>query len=212
MSATGRRPGARAPALLLLRHGESTWNADGRWQGHADPPLSDVGVEQARGAATGVAPFDAVWSSDLRRARETAQRFAPPGVPVTEEVRLRERDVGGWTGLTRDAIEDRHPGWLAAGHRPEGWEDDAAVAARAWDALRTVVAALDPGGRAVVVSHGGLIRAVEASLGVPPRPVPNLGGVWLHAVSGELVPGDRVALLDVAADASGTEPAVAAPE
>jgi len=125
---------------------------------------------------------------------------------------LRERDVGSWTGLTRDTIEDRYPGWLAAGRRPDGWEDDAAVAARAWEALRSVASALPPGRDAVVVSHGGLIRAVESQLGVPPRPIPNLGGVWLHGGSTELVLGDRVNLVDLDGGLAGSEPAVAAPE
>ncbi len=198
--------------MLLVRHGESTWNADGRWQGHADPPLSEAGMGQARAAASAVAPFGAVWSSDLLRARQTAGLCAPRGVTVTEDPRLRERDVGEWTGLTRAAIEDRYPGWLASGRRPDGWEDDTVLAARASAVLGSVVAALEPGRAAVVVSHGGLIRAVEAKLGVPPRPVPNLGGVWLHSVPGELVVGDRVTLVDLAGDVSGSEPVVAAPD
>src|SRR5919107_550504 len=62
--------------LLLVRHGESTWNATGRWQGWADPPLSDLGRAQAEAAAPAAAPVDAVVSSDLRRARETAELMA----------------------------------------------------------------------------------------------------------------------------------------
>ena len=199
-------------ALLLVRHGQSTWNAEGRWQGHADPPLSETGHRQARAAAPAVAGIDAVWCSDLVRARQTAEGCAPPEVAVDEDPRLRERDVGSWTGLTRDEIEDRWPGWIADGRRPDGWEDDAVLADRAWAALRSIAATLGVGQRAVVVSHGGVIRAVEAHLGVPPRPVPNLGGVWLHGGSGELVLGDRVTLVDAGSGAAKTEPVVAAPE
>jgi probable phosphoglycerate mutase len=206
-----RRPEA-GPRVLLVRHGESTWNADGRWQGHADPPLSDMGVAQARAASSDVARVDAVWCSDLVRARQTAELCAPTGVPVNKDPRLRERDVGAWTGLTRDAIEDQCPGWLAAGRHPDGWEEDAAVAARGWDALHRVLAALPPGAGAVVISHGGLIRAIESQLGVAPRPIPNLGGRWLHGGSAGLVLGDRVTLVGRDGDHTGSEPAVAAPE
>jgi probable phosphoglycerate mutase len=199
--------------LLLLRHGESTWNADGRWQGRADPPLSTTGDAQARAAAAALTGIDEVWCSDLIRARRTAELCAPAGVTVRADPRLAERDVGGWTGLNRAAIEDRYPGWLTAGRRPDGWESDESVAARAWRALRDAAGDLEPGGRGVVVSHGGLIRAVEASLGTPPRPVPNLGGVWLHHTAGTFDVGDQVVLVDGAAcAASASEPAVAAPE
>ena len=199
--------------LLLLRHGESTWNTVGRWQGRADPPLSTTGGAQARAAAPALTGMDAVWCSDLIRARQTAELCAPAGVAVHADPRLRERDVGRWTGLTRETIEDRYPGWLTEGRRPDGWEPDESVAARAWRALRGVVAALEPGGSGVVVSHGGLIRAVEASLGAPPRPVPNLGGVWLHHAAGTFDLGEHVVLVDGAAcAASASEPAVAAPE
>lgn len=198
--------------LLLVRHGESTWNAEGRWQGHADPPLSEAGAAQARAAAAALAGIEAVWCSDLVRARQTAALCAPSGVAVLEDPGLRERDVGSWSGLTRDVIEDRYPGWLASGRRPDGWEGDDALAVRVWDALRGVVAALDPGRCAVVVSHGGVIRAIEASLGVPPRRVPNLGGVWLHAVSGDVVLGDRTVLVGLDGGAARRAPARATPE
>lgn len=185
----------------------------GRWQGHADPPLSTTGVAQARAAAPTLTRIDAVWCSDLIRARQTAELCAPAGVAVHADLRLRERDVGRWTGLTRETIEHDYPGWLTAGRRPDGWEPDESVAARAWRALRGVVAALEPGGRGVVVSHGGLIRAVEASLGTPPRPVPNLGGVWLHHAAGTFDLGDQAVPVDRATRAaSASEPAVAAPE
>src|SRR5260370_19441283 len=144
MGGLRRRHEALGRRLLLVRHGESTWNAEGRWQGHADPPLSAVGVAQARAAASGVSRVAAVWSSDLVRARQTAELCAPAGVVVAEDPRLRERDVGSWTGLTRAATDDRCPRWLAAGRRPDGWEDDAPLAARAWEGLRRGGAALPP--------------------------------------------------------------------
>lgn len=199
--------------LLLVRHGESTWNVEGRWQGHADPPLSVAGAGQARAAAAALAGVAAVWCSDLVRARQTAELCAPAGLEVHVDRRLRERDVGAWTGLTRDTIEVRYPGWITRGRRPDSWEDDDAVARRAGSALRAIVAALEPGAHAVVVSHGGLIRAVESGLGGSPRPVPNLGGVWLHHAAGTLQLGEPAVLADRGGRGpSASKPAVAAPE
>src|SRR5918997_4826156 len=104
--------------LLPVRKGESTWNARGRWQGWADPPLSDLGRAQAEAAAPAAAPVDAVVSSDLQRALVTAELMAAvleiDGVHV--EADLRERDVGDFTGLTRAQIEERWPGSLSPGN------------------------------------------------------------------------------------------------
>src|ERR671910_890596 len=89
--------------VLLVRHGQSEWNAAGRWQGQADPSLSDLGRLQAREAARAVGAVDAIWSSDLQRAAETAIIIGDQiGVgPVVVDDRLRERDAGEWTGLVR---------------------------------------------------------------------------------------------------------------
>src|SRR5919109_2812903 len=101
--------------LLLVRHGESTWNAQSRWQGQADPPLSPFGERQAEDATVRLAEsasITAVWTSDLVRARRTGELIAKRlGLDaVHDEPRLRERDVGAWSGLTRDEIEARWPG------------------------------------------------------------------------------------------------------
>src|SRR5438876_6692501 len=88
--------------LILARHGETDWNRDGRFQGHADPPLNDRGREQARSLADALAdqPIEAIYSSDLRRAHETAQIVAQrQGLEVLVDPDLRERDVGEWSGL-----------------------------------------------------------------------------------------------------------------
>lgn len=197
--------------VLLVRHGQSTWNAEGRWQGRADPPLSEAGERQARAAAAALDAVVAVWSSDLARARRTAELLAPVGVAVHLDARLRERHVGSWTGLTRAEIEARQPGWLDDGRRPAGWEDDEAVRTRAWSALRSVVATVRPGDAAVVVSHGGLIRSVVAPLGVSAWPVPNLGGVWLRRVRDGFELGPGAALFSVESPTIGVPP-VALPE
>jgi len=184
--------------LLLVRHGESTWNVAGRWQGHADPPLSDLGERQAVAGATALTgPPDAVWTSDLARARRTAELLAEPhGLTPRADARLRERDVGEWSGLTRAEIEERWPGWLAARRSPDGFEADEPLAARALAALREIAAAA-PGATVIVVTHGGVIRTVERHHGADPEPVPNLGGRWLvTADTGRFVLGDRQLLID----------------
>ena len=181
--------------ILLLRHGQSTWNAQGRWQGWADPPLSDLGREQARNAAAHLrdVELDAVVASDLLRARQTAETLvAELGLDVAIEIvdGLRERDVGRFSGLTRAEIDERYPGLL------EGEDGDPVEAAggelldvfvaRILDALRQVAAG-HPGGHVLAVSHGGVIRWLERHLGadVPDRTF-NCSGRWLT------VGGDRV--------------------
>ena len=91
--------------ILIVRHGQSTWNAEGKWQGQADPPLSEDGIHQAMRAATVIEPFDLVRASDLERAHHTAQILAKPrGLEVLSDTRLRERKAGLWTGLTREGF------------------------------------------------------------------------------------------------------------
>lgn len=191
-------PGSR---LLLVRHGESTWNAQSRWQGQADPALSPFGERQAEDATVRlaeIATFTAVWVSDLVRARRTgelmAQRLGLDG--VREEPRLRERDVGAWSGLTRDEIERQWPGYLAARRSPPDFEGDDALLERARAGL---AAAIDGSGAGdvLVVTHGGVIRTVERSLGATPERLPNLGGRWLLAESPtDVTLGERVVLLE----------------
>ena len=111
-------PGAVPPTrVLLVRHGQSEWNAEGRWQGQADPPLTDLGRLQAREAAGALGTVDAVWASDLQRAVETATVIADQlGVgPVVVDPDLRERDAGEFSGLTRPEIAARFPGYLDDG-------------------------------------------------------------------------------------------------
>ena len=98
--------------LLLARHGETDWNRARRWQGHADRPLTDRGRAQAAALGDRLAniALDAVYSSDLRRARETAEAVAlPHGLDVIELPELREVDVGSWEGLTRAEAEAKFP-------------------------------------------------------------------------------------------------------
>ena len=186
-----------ATRVLLIRHGQSEWNAIGRWQGQADPPLSDLGRRQAREAARAIGAVDAVWASDLQRAAETAAIIsADIGVgPVVLDPDLRERDAGDFSGLTRAEIDERFPGYLEDHRRPPGWEPDEHLLARA---LRVVheIAREVPGGDVLAVTHGGLVYRLESHLGAPRNRLANTEGRWI-AVDGErLQLGDRILLAD----------------
>jgi broad specificity phosphatase PhoE len=184
--------------VLLVRHGQSTWNADGRWQGQADPPLSPLGEAQARSgsASSELDGVETWWSSDLRRAWSTAELLVADRWPVRLEARLRERHAGEWEGLTRAEIDGGWPGFLTEHKRPAGWEDDDPLLERALAALAGIAADV-AGGRIVVVTHGGVIRALERRLGADDLPVPNLGGRWVEIGQGSPTLGERVLLVDV---------------
>jgi len=164
-----------ATTVLLARHGETDWNAERRWQGHSDPPLNERGREQARALAEelGGAGIVAVYASDLRRSLETAEIVAARlGLPVHADARLREVDVGEWSGLTPDEIAlrypDAHARWIA--YEGHGWVDGESyeqLAERVVAAL-VEIAAEHPGGTVLAVTHGGPVRAVGAHCaGVP---------------------------------------------
>lgn len=184
--------------VLLVRHAESVWNADGRWQGQADPPLSPRGERQA---AAAVVPGDLgeLWTSDLARARRTALVMAGgTGLVVRSEPLLRERDAGEWTGLTRTGIEAAWPGYLEARRRPPGFEPDDRVESRAHEALALLGAR--PVDVVLAVTHGGLIRTLERVLGAAGPPLANLEGRWFETGRGPGAGpprvGERVLLLD----------------
>jgi probable phosphoglycerate mutase len=195
--------------LLLVRHGESEWNALGRWQGQADPPLSDHGRHQAAVAARRIGAVDLIVASTLQRARSTAAIIAESlGVgPVRSDHRLIERDAGEWSGLTRAEIKESWPGYLAENpddrsieRRPPGWEPDSSLLVRAQQALAEIVGPLGASDSALVVTHGGVIYALEARLGAPRRYLPNLGARWIEMSVGtnghHLELGERVHLYD----------------
>lgn len=180
------------PGLLLVRHGQSTWNAIHRWAGQADPPLSEEGRRQARqlGRRLRPFPFGLVVSSDLSRAAETATVIAEElGIEApTTDARLRERHCV-WSGLTSDEIEELHPGQLDAWR--SGGLRDLPGESEAWEAFRQrIETALDEHARrcacVLVVAHAGVFRAVEAAYGVPHERVENASGRWL------VLDGDRL--------------------
>lgn len=160
--------------LFLVRHGQSTWNAEGRIQGWADPPLDETGHEQARRLAVRLAAeehgISALYSSPLLRARQTAEAVGLAlELAVQTDDRLKENDVGLLAGLTGDEIERQFPEWIAARRAslewvpPPGGEDRDAFAKRAVAVMCDIVTHhLDQ--TVAVVSHGGTLGVYLAHL------------------------------------------------
>ena len=182
--------------LLVVRHGQSEWNAIGRWQGRAAPPLTDEGRRQAAEAAKVLGTFDAVVASPLVRAVETASVLADHlGIgPVLIDSDLMERDAGEWQGLTRGQIEMEWPGYLEEGKRPPAYEPNGSMVGRVVGALSRIAERAD-GGDVLVVAHGGVVYALEESCGEHWQRIPNLGARWFEVVGGRVSAGPRVELL-----------------
>ena len=156
-----------ARTLVLLRHGETDWNAEGRAQGHADVPLNAAGRSQAATVAPVLAAFGParLWSSDLARARQTAEYVAvATGLTVEPDARLREYDVGQRSGLTLPEFAATHPreyaAWVAedSSLRVAGEESTEQVRDRVVPALHDCLAALEPGQTGIVVLHGACLK------------------------------------------------------
>ena len=150
--------------LWLVRHGETTWNATGRWQGHADAPLSELGISQAQRLAVRLSGqrFDAVISSDLSRAFDTAKVVAAKleGSPnVILEPLWREIDVGDLSGITYEESLSRglHHRFMPFDQRHPNGESSADLAARTSQAIEHLKLER-MGQRVIVFSHGGTIR------------------------------------------------------
>lgn len=164
--------------LVVLRHGRTAWNAEGRAQGHSDVPLDRFGHAEAALAAPWVARYRpvALWSSDLARARETAAYVAKEsGLDPVYDERLREFSLGERTGLTNDEFAARFPAQAAALRDGRwdpvpGMETSEELAARVSAALVSLVESIEPGETAVAVAHGGAIKVgVSALLGWTPE-------------------------------------------
>jgi len=154
--------------LLFVRHGETDWNRDGRWQGHSDTQLNDAGREQARLVADELGGVDVIYSSDLARARETADIIAAQlgGLEVNVDQRLRERSFGAWEGRTAPEIEadfaEQHARWLAGkGAGADDAEPFDAFGARVRGFLEDLLAR-HPEETVLIVAHGGSIRVIHA--------------------------------------------------
>ena len=149
-------------SLVLARHGQTSWNALGKLQGHTDIALDDVGREQARTLASTLTGIRTVWTSDLGRARETGEIVAAAlGLAVPRiDPELRERQFGVFEGLTRDECATQHPdhwaAWLAQTTAPPGAEPREEAVARMGRVLERIAAREE--GPALVVTHGGVMR------------------------------------------------------
>jgi len=215
--------------LILLRHGQTEYNAASRMQGQIDTDLSELGVRQAGSAAVELAKRQPVviWSSDLRRARDTAEALAQrTGLPVTTDVRLRETHLGEWQGLTHLDVDAAMPGARAvwrddATWTPPGGESRVDVARRSTPLVDELIELLpewgvgdNPEAPVVLVAHGGVIAAMTAALlGLPVENWPVFGGLantsWVQ-LSGHSMPGELPRWrLDVwNASAEDSDPAV----
>lgn len=186
--------------LLLLRHAESEWNAQGRWQGQADTPLTERGRRHATQAGPLLAGFETLVCSDLRRARQSAEIIADgAGIGVIDiEPRLRERNAGPWQGLTRPEIERDWPGYLDSGRRPARYESDDQLVARADAALGDIARQAERRGtpEVLVITHGGVIHSLTVRAGLTMVPMPNLSGRWVAVENGTVSVGEPVTVGD----------------
>ena len=196
---TGRR-------LVLLRHGQTSWNRAGRAQGHTDIELDDVGHAQASATASYLSALEpaALWSSDLTRARQTcAYLEKETGLTATYDDRLREFHMGGREGMTlpefAEAFPEEYVGWLRGDGlvRVSGAEAAASVRDRILPALLECLEGLAPGQTGVVVTHGGSLKVgLVGLLGWPDEQAASLRGLdncgW--AVVDELEDGGRLRL------------------
>jgi broad specificity phosphatase PhoE len=155
--------------IVLVRHGETDWNRENRFQGHADPSLNEAGRAQAMTLAGELRTetFAAAYTSPLRRASETAAILADAlGLEPVPEAALKEVDVGSWSGLTRGEVEERFPAgfarWLEYGH---GWDDGETydeLGARVISGLARIAERHDDS-TVLAVTHGGPIRSALAA-------------------------------------------------
>ena len=161
----GRGEGVR---VLLVRHGETVWNQENRWQGQADTPLSQTGYDQARQLAQRFRNeerrIQAIYTSDLSRARDTADILGQVlGVTPLETAAWREMDIGTWSGLTTSEVATRHAEEWARLRQGEdlprgGGETFAQFQGRLLQSSQRLVRD-HAGGQIVVVTHGGAVRA-----------------------------------------------------
>jgi probable phosphoglycerate mutase len=177
---------------VLLRHGQTEYNAGSRMQGQLDTDLSDLGRNQAVAAAEVLAKRQPllIVSSDLRRALDTAMALSErAGLPVSVDTRLRETHLGDWQGMTHLEVDAAAPGARLAWRddarwAPHGGESRLDVAARSMPLVADLVAGQaewgvdEPDRPVVLVAHGGLIAALTAALlGLPVDNWPILGGM-----------------------------------
>jgi glucosyl-3-phosphoglycerate phosphatase len=182
----------RVRRLVMLRHGQTNYNAGSRMQGQLDTELSELGRDQAAAAAEVLAKRQplVIVSSDLRRALDTAVALGErSGQPVLVDTRLRETHLGDWQGMTHLEVDAVAPGARLAWRddarwAPHGGESRVDVSARSMPLVDELIAEQtewgvdDPERPVVLVAHGGLIAALTAALlALPVDNWPALGGM-----------------------------------
>ena len=192
---------------MLLRHGQTTWNAERRWQGWADAPLSPLGEQQALDAAVHLARcgFTRVCSSDLSRARRTGELLAESlGIDahVFVDAAIREHDVGVFQGRLTAELQEEYPECFGPDRSRRapipGAEDPAAFLERVLGGLLGLAERFTTD-ELLVISHGGVIATLEWHLGLARgTSVPNLGGRWLtiDVSAGSIVGGEAFTPVD----------------
>jgi broad specificity phosphatase PhoE len=187
--------------IYLSRHGETDWNAEGRWQGHTDKPLNETGRSQARALAESLrgSGLAGVVTSDLSRARETAEIVAGAlGLAIDYvDPDLRERTIGVFEGLTREECERLHPeawaAWVEHHVPPPGAEPQQSLAARVMAAIgRAAERFVSADAPVLLVTHGGAMRAALAQAGHAAPPIKNTG-VWKVEWDGRMVSAESLA-------------------
>jgi probable phosphoglycerate mutase len=174
--------------IVLIRHGETAWNAERRLQGHIDIALNTEGLRQADALAAALAGerFDAIVASDLQRAHQTAQAVARvQGMALHSDPGLRERCYGGFEGLLYAEIEERFPREFAAWQArdidsvmPSGLRTAESFRQFYQRSLHAILgwAERHPGKRLALVAHGGVLEcAYRGAMGLPletPRDFP----------------------------------------
>jgi probable phosphoglycerate mutase len=202
--------------LVMLRHGQTEYNAGSRMQGQLDTELSDLGREQAASAAEALAKRHPllIISSDLRRALDTAVALGDRcGQPVSIDTRLRETHLGDWQGMTHLEVDGVAPGARLAWRddarwAPHGGESRVDVAERSVPLVRELVeqqpdwGVAEPDRPVVLVAHGGLIAALTAALlGLPVETWRVLGGMgnasWVQLAGHTRTDGDPALFDDI---------------
>jgi broad specificity phosphatase PhoE len=154
--------------LTLIRHGQTDWNLQGRWQGHADEPLNELGRQQAVAVAQRIVEMehqhDAIISSDLSRASDTALHVAGAvGLPLRTTALWRELDLGKWSGLTKQQVSEHYADELAqlraGADLPRGGGEREADMDRRIESALSLLKQEFAGKRVIVVTHGGPVRA-----------------------------------------------------
>ncbi len=189
--------------LLLVRHGETVWNREGRIQGHSDSPLTEDGLAQASAMGTRLRdklthePIDTVIASDLLRARRTAELItAETGHAIIHDARLRERSFGVAEGKTYAEIDRDHPEMFSRVRETDpdfaapGGESRNQFHARIVGALQSI-AELHPGKRILILTHGGALAAVYRWLNGLPVSSPHqidIPNVAYNRVNASLAP------------------------